>query len=146
MCITWSNFVRYCINYCRIWGRISIRCWIHKRHLTGEIWGVFCRYFFRKLTTLYEHRIVLVMFFPFSVAMRVPVPIATLTSLSQSAHLDPAKPMAVWYVVRYSSQNQRGCKVTNDKFNTFELRQKNSPFCRWQFQMHILEGKLHNFQ
>ena len=30
--ITRSNIVRYYINNHRGWGRISIRCWIHKRH------------------------------------------------------------------------------------------------------------------
>ena len=30
--ITLSNIVRSCINNCRNWGRISIRCWIHNRH------------------------------------------------------------------------------------------------------------------
>ena len=30
--ITRSNFVRYFINKYRNWCRISIRCWIHKRH------------------------------------------------------------------------------------------------------------------
>ena len=42
------NIVRYYINDYRNWGRISIRCWIHKRDpipcLTGELWGVFCEY------------------------------------------------------------------------------------------------------
>ena len=27
-----SNIVRYCINGCRNSGRISLRCWIHKKH------------------------------------------------------------------------------------------------------------------
>ena len=30
--ITRSTIVRYCINDCRNSGRISIRCWIHRRH------------------------------------------------------------------------------------------------------------------
>ena len=30
--ITRCNIVRYCINDCRNSGRISLRCWIHKRH------------------------------------------------------------------------------------------------------------------
>ena len=30
--ITCSNIVRYFMNNYRNWGRISIRCWIHKRH------------------------------------------------------------------------------------------------------------------
>ena len=46
--ITWSNIVRYYINNYRNWGRISIRCWVHKNipylTLTGELWGVFCEY------------------------------------------------------------------------------------------------------
>ena len=41
--------VRYCINDCRNSGRISVRCWIQKDTsylaLTGELWGVFCKYF-----------------------------------------------------------------------------------------------------
>ena len=58
-----SNIVRYCINNCRNWGRISIRCWIHKRHpipltLTGKLRGVFCEYLWENRlhyngTTLY---------------------------------------------------------------------------------------------
>ena len=47
--ITWSNIVRYYINNYRNWGRISIRCLIHKDNsyiaLNGELWGVFCEYF-----------------------------------------------------------------------------------------------------
>ena len=27
-----SIIVRYCINNHRNWGRVSIRCWVHKRH------------------------------------------------------------------------------------------------------------------
>ena len=27
-----SNIVRYYVNNYRNWGRISIRCWVHKRH------------------------------------------------------------------------------------------------------------------
>ena len=46
--MTRSNIVRNYTNDCRNWGRISTRCWIHKRHpylaLTGELWGVFCEY------------------------------------------------------------------------------------------------------
>ena len=47
--ITRSNIVRYYINDYRNWGRISTRCWIHKKNtayltLTGELWGVFCKY------------------------------------------------------------------------------------------------------
>ena len=30
--VTRSDILRYYINNCRNWGRISIRCWIHKRH------------------------------------------------------------------------------------------------------------------
>ena len=30
--ITRSNIVKYCINNCRNWDRISVRCGIHKRH------------------------------------------------------------------------------------------------------------------
>ena len=36
--ITRCNIVKYCINNCRNWGRISIRCWILKRH--PIVWGV----------------------------------------------------------------------------------------------------------
>ena len=36
------------INNYRNWDRVSITCWIHKRHpicrLMGELWGVFCEY------------------------------------------------------------------------------------------------------
>ena len=43
-----SNIVKYCTNDCRNSGKISIRCWIHKRHpyltLMGELWGVVCEY------------------------------------------------------------------------------------------------------
>ena len=58
------------VQYCKIlyknkrnWGRISIRCWIYKRHpiphpLMGELWGIFCEYLWEKRphynsTTLY---------------------------------------------------------------------------------------------
>ena len=30
--ITPSNVLKYCINSCINWGRISIKCWIHKTH------------------------------------------------------------------------------------------------------------------
>ena len=44
--ITRPNMVRYCINNCRNWGRISNRCWTHKDTpyiaVTGALWGVFC--------------------------------------------------------------------------------------------------------
>ena len=44
--ITRFNIVRYCINYYRNWGRISIRCWIKQDtpYLTQtvKIWGVIC--------------------------------------------------------------------------------------------------------
>ena len=39
---TRSNIERFCIENCRNWDMISIRCWIHA--LTGEPWGVFCEY------------------------------------------------------------------------------------------------------
>ena len=48
--ITRSNIVTYWSNNCRNWGRISIRCWIHKRPpyltLTGELWVSFVDFFF----------------------------------------------------------------------------------------------------
>ena len=51
-----SNIVRYHINNCRNSGRISIRCWIHKRHPAtppnGRAVGCLLRIFLRKLTTL----------------------------------------------------------------------------------------------
>ena len=61
-----SNIVRYCINNCKNSGRIHVskRCWIHKRYpyLTpsGELWDVFCEYFWENWprynsTTLYFH-------------------------------------------------------------------------------------------
>ena len=40
--ITLSNIVRYYPNIYRNWGRISIRCWIHKKtipHLNGRAMG-----------------------------------------------------------------------------------------------------------
>ena len=37
--ITWSNIVRYYTNNYRNWGRISITCWIHKRHPTPRPYG-----------------------------------------------------------------------------------------------------------
>ena len=51
--ITWSKIVRYSINNGGNWGRISIRCWIYKRH-------PFCEYLWENLlrhngTTLYHH-------------------------------------------------------------------------------------------
>ena len=58
--ITQSNIVRYCINDSRNWGRISIRCWIHKRHLipcpNGRAMGVFvdiCEKIDRVITALH---------------------------------------------------------------------------------------------
>ena len=45
--ITRSKIIRYCINNCRNWGRISIRCQIHKRHPIPRPNGrafVFCEY------------------------------------------------------------------------------------------------------
>ena len=45
--ITWCNIVRYYMNDYKNWGRISIRCCIHKRRLptlTGKLWAVFCEY------------------------------------------------------------------------------------------------------
>ena len=46
--ITWFEIVRYCINSCRNWSWISIRCWIHKRHPipcpNGRAMGRFCEY------------------------------------------------------------------------------------------------------
>ena len=53
-----SNIVRYYINDYRNWGRISIRCWIDKRHpiprLTGELWGCLLWTFVRQLTVVYN--------------------------------------------------------------------------------------------
>ena len=40
-----SSITCYCAHYCWNWGRISIRGWTHKRHLTGELWDVFHWYF-----------------------------------------------------------------------------------------------------
>ena len=40
--ITLSNLVRYHINDYRNWGRISITCWIHKRHPIPRPISVFC--------------------------------------------------------------------------------------------------------
>ena len=46
--ITQSSIVRYCINIYRHWGRISIRCWIHKTHSISrpneQAMGVYCEY------------------------------------------------------------------------------------------------------
>ena len=51
--IIWSNTVRYFTNNYRNWGRISIRCWMHKRHtilhpnrwaMRGLLW-IFVRIF-----------------------------------------------------------------------------------------------------
>ena len=54
--ITWSNIARYYINNYRNWSRISIRCWIHKRHPiprpSGPAMGCLLRIFVRKLTAL----------------------------------------------------------------------------------------------
>ena len=48
--ITGPSITRYRINNCRNWGRIAIKCWIHKRYpylaLTGELWGVFWPIFY----------------------------------------------------------------------------------------------------
>ena len=54
--IMWSNIVRYFMNDYRNWGRISIRCWIHKRHTiplpNGRAMGCLLWLFVRKLTPL----------------------------------------------------------------------------------------------
>ena len=46
--ITRSNIVKYYIHNYRTWSRISIRCWIHKRHPiprpNGRAMGCFCGY------------------------------------------------------------------------------------------------------
>ena len=43
-----SNIARFCINNCRNWDIISIRCWIHKRHpMARPLW-----IFLIKLTAL----------------------------------------------------------------------------------------------
>ena len=51
--ITRSKIVRYCINNCRNWGRISIRIWIHKRRpITrpdGRAMGCLLLIFLRKI-------------------------------------------------------------------------------------------------
>ena len=54
--ITRSNIVRFCINNCRNWDIISIRCWIHKRHPilrpNGRVMGCLLWIFVIKLTAL----------------------------------------------------------------------------------------------
>ena len=61
--ITRSNIVRYYMNDYRNGGRISIRCWIHKRHPIPRPngWAIGCllRIFVRKLTALQRHRTVI---------------------------------------------------------------------------------------
>ena len=46
--MTRSDMVRYCINNCRNWGRITTRWWTHKNTpylpLTGELLGAFWEY------------------------------------------------------------------------------------------------------
>ena len=53
--IMWSNIVTYYTNNYRNWGRILIRCWIHKRHPiphpNGRDMGCLSWIFVRKLTT-----------------------------------------------------------------------------------------------
>ena len=44
--ITRSNVIEYYINDYRNWGRISIRCWIHKRLPIPHPNGVFCGYIY----------------------------------------------------------------------------------------------------
>ena len=62
--ITRSNIVRFCINNCRNWDIISIRCWIHKRHPiprpNGRAMRCLLWIFVIKLTALYRHRTVYV--------------------------------------------------------------------------------------
>ena len=57
------QYRRYCINNCRNWGRISIRCWIHKRYPipcpNGWAMGFLLLIFFRKFTVLWQHCTVL---------------------------------------------------------------------------------------
>ena len=54
--ITRSNVVRYYMNNQKNWGRISIRCWIHKIHPiprpNGRAMGCILLIFVRKLTAL----------------------------------------------------------------------------------------------
>ena len=54
-----SNIVRYCINDFWDSGRISLRCWIHKRHsipcLNGWAMGCLLWIFLRKLTMLWQY-------------------------------------------------------------------------------------------
>ena len=61
--IKWFNMLRrYYINDYRNWSRISIRCWIHKRHPISRpnrrAMGCLLWIFVRKLTALYQHCIV----------------------------------------------------------------------------------------
>ena len=39
-----SDIISYCTNDYRNWGRISIRCWIQKRHPIARPLGVSCEY------------------------------------------------------------------------------------------------------
>ena len=54
--IAQSNIVRYYINNYRNWGRISVRCWMHKRHPipcpNGRAMGCFLWIFVRQFTAL----------------------------------------------------------------------------------------------
>ena len=54
--ITQSKIVRHCINNCRNWGKISIRCWIHKKNPIprpkGRAMGCLLWIFVRKFITL----------------------------------------------------------------------------------------------
>ena len=54
--ITWSNIVRYCMNNYRNSGRLSIRCWTHKRHPiarpNGRAMGCLLWIFVRKITAI----------------------------------------------------------------------------------------------
>ena len=60
--ITRSDTVRYCINNCGNWGRISIRCWINKIHPiprpNGRAMVCLLLILLRKLTALKRHRTV----------------------------------------------------------------------------------------
>ena len=61
--ITRSDIVRLYIDSYRDWGRISIKCWMHKRHpwprSNGWAMGYLLWIFVRKLSALKRHRTVL---------------------------------------------------------------------------------------
>ena len=79
------NIVRYYMNDNRNWGRLSIRCWIHKRpRPNGRAGGV--------LMNIFE-KIGWVITAPHSIYIGIPFPLPSLVQI-MACHLVGAKPLS----------------------------------------------------